>query len=300
MSNNDWKEIIINTTVVVGELLSEFLLENGAKGVVLGEWEPEKVSEYTKVKAYFPFDFDKDSELEEKIQDLFKTYIDSGLNTGAKEITFNTVKEEDWANSWKQYFHTLKIGNHTIIKPLWETYEKKETEIVINFDPGMAFGTGSHPSTKLCMEELEERFFHNNEIDKKNYNILDLGTGSGILSIQLALMGFEKITAVDNDIVAVKASEENFKLNDLSIKLLHGSTNVCSDEYDFIAGNILAEIIEMLSEDISKKLKKGGLFMGSGIINHKRQDVINKLTSLGLELIKETNDKDWVMLLFKK
>jgi len=294
--NNDWKEITINTTLVASDLLSDFLIGYGAKGVVLGEWEPDKISEYTKVKAYFPFDFVETKELEENIQKEFLRYQECGLNVGAKEINFSVVKEEDWANSWKQYFHVLHVGKNIVIKPLWEEYEKKADDIVINFDPGMAFGTGTHPSTQLCMEEIESFF----DKDKLNYNVLDLGTGSGILSIQMALMGVNKITAVDNDIVAIKASKENFSLNNLDINIFKGSIDDCSEKYDFIAGNILAEIIENLAEGISKKLVDNGIFMGSGIINHKKNDVIKKLESFGLKLKKEQYKGDWVMLVFEK
>lgn len=297
--NNDWKEISISTTTVVGELLSDFLISEGAKGVVLGEWKPDAVSEYTIVKAYFPQEFDNMSELSEKINAKFEHYKDSGLNTGAKEITVNLVKEEDWANSWKQYFHTFKIANHTIIKPIWEEYEKQPNDIVVNFDPGMAFGTGSHPSTQLCMQEIEERFF-DSDTNKETYNVFDLGTGSGILAIQFGLLGFKKITAADTDPVSVRASRENFRINNLDINLFEGSISQCTEEFDFIAGNLLAEIIEMLSSDIFAKLKKGGIFMGSGIINHKENDVIEKLTSVGLTLKKQKYQGDWVLLIFEK
>lgn len=297
--NNDWKEISISTTTVVGELLSDFLISEGAKGVVLGEWKPDAVSEYTIVKAYFPQEFDNMIELSNKINGKFDHYKESGLNTGAKEITVTIVKEEDWANSWKQYFHTFKIGDHTIIKPIWEEYEKQPNDIVVNFDPGMAFGTGSHPSTQLCMQEIEERFF-DSTTDKETYNILDLGTGSGILAIQFGLLGFKKLTAVDTDPVSVRASRENFRINNLEINLFEGSISQCIGEYDFIAGNLLAEIIEMLSSDIFAKLKKGGIFMGSGIINHKENDVIEKLTSVGLTLKKQKYQGDWVLLIFEK
>lgn len=294
--NNDWTEISINTTTISGELLSEFLIEEGAKGIVLGEWQPENLSEYTTVKAYMPFDYEQIDELQEKIQQQLKSYSESGLNTGANEIIINKVKEEDWANSWKKYFHVLHIGKNLVIKPLWEDYQPKENELVINFDPGMAFGTGSHPSTHLCMEKLEEL----SESLDKNINILDLGTGSGILSITLNLLGFKNITAVDIDGVAVRASEENFKINNLDINLFKGELKDCKGNYDFIAGNLLAEIIESLSSQIPEKLNKGGYFMGSGIIKQKEQHVIDALEKNGLTLLERKYLGDWVLLLFKK
>ncbi|MFN8576712.1 MAG: 50S ribosomal protein L11 methyltransferase [Candidatus Sericytochromatia bacterium] len=294
--NNDWTEISINTTIIAGELLSEFLIEEGAKGIVLGEWQPDNLSEYTIVKAYMPFDYEKIDELELKIQEQLKSYSESGLNTGANEVLVNKVKEEDWANSWKKYFHVLHIGKNLVIKPLWEDYSPKENDLVINFDPGMAFGTGAHPSTQLCMEKLEEL----PEIFNKDINILDLGTGSGILSIVMHLLGYENITAIDNDGVAVRASEENFSFNNMKINLFKGEIKDCTENYDFIAGNLLAEIIESIADKIAEKLNPNGLFMGAGIIKHKEESVKKALEINGLKLIETRYQGDWVLVLYKK
>lgn len=300
MSSNNWIELSINTTTVVGEIISDFLVEQGAKGVVLGEWDPEQdLSQFTKVKAYFPEETPNLKEISEKISEKLSEYKELNINIGAGEILSKVIKEDDWANSWKQYFHVLRVGEKLVIKPLWEEYEPKEGDLVINIDPGMAFGTGAHPSTQLCMEEIE-RIFSSPEYDRDNYKILDLGTGSGILAITLNLLGYKKITAVDIDPVAVKASRENFAINNMHIDLFQGILDDCHDEYDFIAGNILAEIIESLAVGISQKLKKGGLFMGSGIINHKEQDVINALTNAGLTFIDKKYQGDWVLVNFVK
>jgi ribosomal protein L11 methyltransferase len=299
--DNNWIELSINTTTVVGEIISDFLVELGSKGVVLGEWDPEQeLSQYTKVKAYFPEEIPNIAEITEKIIDKLASYKELDINIGAGEIFTRVIKEEDWANSWKQYFHVLRVGEKLVIKPLWEEYEPKEDDLVINIDPGMAFGTGAHPSTQLCMEEIE-RIFSSKEFDRDTYNILDLGTGSGILAITLNLLGYKKITAVDIDPVAVKASKENFAMNNmLHIDLFQGVLDDCNDTYDFIAGNILAEIIESLAVGISQKLKVGGLFMGSGIINHKEKDVIKALTDAGLTFIDKKYQGDWVLVNFKK
>lgn len=298
--DNNWIELSINTTTVVGEIIADFLVELGSKGVVLGEWDPEQeLSQYTKVKAYFPEEIPNITEITEKIIDKLASYKGLDINIGAGEILTKVIKEEDWANSWKQYFHVLRVGEKLVIKPLWEEYDPKEGDLVINIDPGMAFGTGAHPSTQLCMEEIE-RIFSSQEFDRDTYNILDLGTGSGILAITLNLLGYKKITAVDIDPVAVKASKENFAMNNMNIDLFQGVLDDCNEQYDFIAGNILAEIIESLAVGISQKLKKGGLFMGSGIINHKEKDVIKSLTDAGLTFIDKKYQGDWVLVNFKK
>ncbi len=296
--NNDWAELSINTTTIVSELLSEFLLQEGAKGVVLGEWDPDNISEYTTLKAYYPEEIPNFKELLLKINEKLLSYQKSGLITGAGEISVKLVKEEDWANSWKKYFHTLRIGKNLVIKPLWEEYQVHGTDIVINFDPGMAFGTGTHPSTQLCMEEIEK--LAEKIPDKESFTVLDLGTGSGILAITLNLLGFKKITAVDIDPVAIKASKENFKINNLNINLFQGELKDCNSTFDFIAGNLLAEIIESIANDLYKKLNKEGIFLGSGIIKQKEKDVISSLLASGF-IIKDTRYLgDWAMILAKK
>ncbi len=297
---NDWTEVSINTTTIAGELLSDFLLEEGAKGIVLGEWTPENLSEtpseYTTVKAYMSFDYENLDSLEDKIQKQLKSYSQSGLKVGAKEVLIKKVKEDEWSSSWKKYFHVTPVGENFIIKPLWEDYQKNDKDLVINFDPAMAFGTGTHPSTHLCLEKLEQL---SSNLDK-NINVLDLGTGSGVLSIALSLLGFKKITAIDIDAVAIKASEENFKINNLEINLFKGELKDCKDIYGLILGNLLSEIIESLANDIYEKLNPNGLFIGAGIVKRKENDVINSLKKVGLELQETKYYDDWVLVLFKK
>jgi ribosomal protein L11 methyltransferase len=292
--DNNWTELSIETTTVAGELLSEFLIEEGAKGIVLGEWEPDNISEYTTVKAYFPEDMHNFSELLEKIHNKLDEYYYSGVNTGSKKVSINLVREEDWANSWKQYFHVIHVGSHLVIKPLWEEYQAKEDDLVIDFDPGMAFGTGTHPSTRVCMEELE--ILAPTITDKENFNILDLGTGSGILTLVLALFGFRKLTAVDNDPVAVRAAAENFRINNLNVNLFLGELKDCHDQYDLIAGNLLAEIIVSIAPELGRKVKKGGIYLGAGIIKQKEDEVIEALSREGFTIENRKYFAEWVFL----
>lgn len=289
---NNWTELSINTTIVAGELLSGVLIEEGAKGIVMGEWQPGDVSEYTTVKAYFPEDMHNISRLPERIHKKLDDYYSAGINVGSGEISINLVREEDWANSWKQYFHVIQVGRHLVIKPLWEEYQAKEDDLVINFDPGMAFGTGTHPSTRVCMEELE--ILAPIITDKENFNILDLGTGSGILTLVLSLFGFKKLTAIDNDPVAVRAAAENFRINNLNVNLFLGELKDCQEQYDLIAGNLLAEIIEDIAPELGKKVKNGGIFLGAGIIKQKENDVIEALSKEGFSIEDRKYLAGWV------
>jgi len=293
---NNWIEFCINTTTIIGELLSDFFQNEGAKGVVLGEWNKD-ISEYTTVKAYFLEDEKNINDILDSVNDKLRLYSEYGLNIGSGEVYYNIVKEEDWENNWKRFFTTFKLGKNIVIKPLWDNYSKKENEIIINFDPGMAFGTGTHPSTKLCIEELE---ILSEKLENKNINVLDLGTGSGILSIELALLGFKNITAIDNDIVSYRAAKENFNINKINPELIYGTILDTNKSFDIIVANLLAEIIEDLSYEISKKLNKNGVFIGAGIIRKKEKDVIHKLESNYLKYIESKYIDDWVLVKFLK
>jgi len=296
--NNNWLEIAVNTTTIVGELLSSFLSEHGAKGVVIGEWKPDSLSEVTVTRSYFPEEETDTISLIQKIQEQLEHYRNSGINTGAGEVSVKVVREEDWANSWKKYFHTFRVGKNMIIKPLWEEYQAQEGELVIDIDPGMAFGTGTHATTKLCLEELE--LLAEQITDKENYQILDLGTGSGILAMALYLFGFRQITAIDNDPVAVRVATENLEMNKIKANLFRGEIKDCQAKYELIVGNILAEVIISLAEEINEKLKPGGVFIGSGIIRAREEQVIETLTGTGLKYVQTKADGDWLMIRFQK
>lgn len=298
MKQDDWIEISINTTIIVGELLSTFFENEGSKGFILGEWNDEPTSEYTTVKAYFPSDYKDIEGLTQRIKETLKYYSELKINIGSGDIKINNVNEEDWEKGWKEFFKTFRIGKNIIIKPSWEDYQKNENEIIINIDPKMSFGSGTHETTQLCLEEIE---ILAEQIKDKNIKILDLGTGTGILAIALGLFGFKNITAVDIESKAVETTNLNLKINNLeSINTFQGEIKDCKEKYNLIVGNLLAEIIEELSSEINDKLEKDGLFIGSGIIKRKEQDVINSLEKQNLTLTDKKYKNDWVVLNFKK
>lgn len=210
------------------------------------------------------------------------------------DIKTNKVMEEDWANNWKKYYHTFKINNKIVVKPKWEDYEKKEGEILINIDPGMAFGTGTHETTKLCMELLDKYV-------KENYFVYDVGTGSGILSILCSKLGAREVVAIDLDKVSVSAAKENVRLNDLkNVKVLEGNLlDKSSEKCDLIVANIIAEIIVDLIPDAIKVMKKNGIFIISGIIESKVDLIKEKLIDTNLEIIEEVSENGWFAFAIK-
>ena len=198
------------------------------------------------------------------------------------------VIEEDWANNWKKYYHTFKIGNKVVIKPEWENYEKLDGEILINIDPGMAFGTGTHETTKLCIQMICKYM-------KYGYFVYDVGTGSGILGILAAKLNARKVVAIDLDKVSVSAANYNVKLNDISnIEVIEGNLlDNMSERGNIVVANIIAEIICDLIPDVTKVMEKDGIFIISGIIECKVDLIKNNLDKYNMEIIDEIMENGW-------
>jgi len=199
------------------------------------------------------------------------------------------IKTEDWANEWKKYYKPTKVGKNFIIKPTWEEYNLSENEVMIELDPGMAFGTGTHETTRMCINAIEKYM-------KQGDSLIDIGCGSGILSIAAAHLGAQRVIAVDLDKLAVKVSKENVELNGFSdtVDVRYGDlTEVIDEKADVIVANIIADIIAKLSENIADFMKKDGYFISSGIINDKKDFVISKLIDNNFEIVEERNDGEW-------
>ncbi len=211
---------------------------------------------------------------------------------GKAEVKTALFRDEDWENNWKQYFKPFPIGDHIVIKPRWETYENTENRIVLEIDPGSAFGTGTHETTKMCIEAIDEC--------AERYpqgSVLDIGTGSGILSIAAAKLGYGSIYAIDIDPNAVKVARENIALSGLSsqIQVQTGDlTKTVTGQYDLILANIMADAIIALAGSSASFLKEGGAFICSGIICEKEAEVCSALTKAGYQIQKRKQNGDWL------
>ncbi|MDD7794534.1 50S ribosomal protein L11 methyltransferase [Clostridium sp. 'White wine YQ'] len=222
--------------------------------------------------------------IEEKIQEL----KDMGIDLGEAQVISTEMKEEDWANNWKQYYKPTKIGEKIVIKPIWEEYEASEDDLLVELDPGMAFGTGTHETTRMCAQALERYV-------KEDSVVFDVGTGSGILAIIAGKLGAKHVVGVDLDPVAVDSAKENLKFNDVNnIEILHGNLlDVVNGKADLVVANIIAEIICILTPDVKKALDKDGIFITSGIIHDRREMVINNLEENGFEVLEVNKDGEW-------
>jgi len=235
----------------------------------------------------------------------FEKIISKLLNINAPKNQFfdwSIIKEEDWLTSWKKYWAPELVGNHFLILPCWINLNKKfKDKQIIKIDPGAAFGTGSHPSTYLCLEKMENIFFS----DKK---ILDIGSGSGILSVAARLLGAKEVYAVDNDYLAINSTKSNFQLNFGDLKNLNtylGSFNEVIlknqlTQFDFVLCNILAEVIKGMIPNIYKCLRNNGEVIFSGILNSQKDEIIKILIQNDLKLLDVSTRKDWACISAQK
>ena len=214
------------------------------------------------------------------------------------------VNVEDWANSWKKYYTTLHIGKRTVIVPMWEEYEAKENEIVVKMDPGMAFGTGSHETTRLVIELLEK-------YTKRGVRMLDVGCGSGILGMLALKFGAKYSVGTDLDPCAIEATYDNMKVNGIredQYEVMIGNIiddkevqdRVGYEKYDIVVANILADVLVPLTPVILNQLKPGGFYITSGIIDDKEETVVNCIKESGLEILEVKYQGEWVSVTARK
>lgn len=309
----NWNEISVSTTTLAVEIISNIFIELGSKGVMIEDpsdfhlqgqdplaWDymEKEVFDFGHEDVRVIGYFSSEEDINEKISEIEKRldYVKSlGLDTGTLEIYKREVKQENWENEWKKYFNVQKVSDSIVIKPSWEEYTAKEGEKIIDIDPGMAFGTGTHETTRMCINAIEKYM-------NKGDSLIDIGCGSGILSIAAAHLGAEKVIAVDLDKLAVKVSKENVDLNGFSntIDVRYGDlTDVIDEKADVIVANIIADIIAKLSENIADFIKDGGYFISSGIINDKKDFVISKLKENNFDIIEENNDGEWNCIVSK-
>jgi ribosomal protein L11 methyltransferase len=206
---------------------------------------------------------------------------------------FSIVEEQDWAAAWKEHFYPLRVGQSLVIKPTWRGFQPESTDLIIELDPGMAFGTGLHPTTRMCLLALEEQV-------KPQMSVLDLGTGSGILAIAAAKLGAGPVLALDTDSIAVEAARENVLLNDVQgqVVINQGSLDQALGVYDLVVVNILADVIIALThEGLAERVKPQGTWVAAGIIEPQVVEVEDALNAGGLRVAERKQIEDWVSLI---
>ena len=310
-----WTEVLIKLDPQAVEAVTDILYGLGAQGVAIDEpvdverlredelyWDyiDEKLlendTEETKIMAYFS---EEETNLPEKIaviKEKIRNLTEFGLSIGSGTVELSNVNQEDWESAWKQYFKPVHVTDRIVVKPEWEEYSPQEGEIVIEIDPGMAFGTGTHETTSMCINQIEKNL-------KSGDTVIDIGSGSGILSMAAVLLGAEKATGVDLDPVAVRVALENVELNNLQdkIEILHGNlTDVIREKADIVVANIMADIILILLEDVREFIKDDGLFISSGIIQEKRAAVEARLLEKNFSIVEVETKGEWCAITAQK
>lgn len=310
-----WSEISIHTTAEAVEAVSNLLYEMGANGVVIEDpevlhrdWDtpfgeiyqlsPDDFpAEGVFVKAYLPMDSSQLVDVLDELKEQLSHLTDYGLDIGKGTIAVNDVHEDEWAHAWKKYYKPVIVSERMTIKPVWEEYEpKRPDEIIIEMDPGMAFGTGTHPTTILCLRALEKYL-------QPGDRVYDVGTGTAILSIAAVKLGAAHVLAMDLDEVAVRSAQANTELNGVHERITVRQNNLLDgvdEQVDVVVANILAEVIVRFTDDVYRVLKPGGVFIASGIIAAREADVKAAMEKSGLALVETIFIDDWVAIVAKK
>lgn len=284
----EWLELSVMVSSEAAEAVAEVLSRYAPQGVAIEAGPQGIAAGPVTVRAYLPVD--------EQLADTRRRAEEGLWHLGQilpiPEPTFRKVAETDWAEAWKAQLRVLHIGQRTVVRPSWLPYSPAEGEIVIELDPGMAFGTGLHPTTQMCLLALEEHV-------RPATRVLDLGTGSGILAIAAAKLGAATVLALDNDPQAVAVAQQNIHHNGVAdrVQVQTGSLDQATGHYDLIAVNILAQvIIEMLADGLGARLAESGLLVLAGLLAEQEQKVVDALGRAGLTVCGRRQVEDWVGL----
>ncbi|NLL53642.1 MAG: 50S ribosomal protein L11 methyltransferase [Clostridiales bacterium] len=310
----DWLELTVCTTTSWADLVSQLLMEAGSQGTMIrdrqdvinyqhshtdGYWDllDERVlaemPEEVRVTGYYPGDV-KEEEVLARVEPRLEALRNraQGMDMGSLKILRGTLNEEDWAESWKKDFAPFRIGRHMVVKPGWCSYRPQPGDKILEMDPGMAFGTGTHETTALCAALLEELVVPGD-------TVIDVGTGTGILAIAAALCGAGTVLASDIDPLAVRIAAENIRRNNLShvIRTRQGDLLQAVDLVgNVVVANIIAEVVASIAAPVRQYLVPGGYFICSGIAREKQEGVFSALNAAGYLDIRAMEKGEWAAL----
>ena len=320
--NMKWTKITLETTTEAEDLVSDMLSELGVEGVEISDKKPISEEDRKRFfidmlpdlgeddgKAYISCYLDEGVDTKD-LSDQIKgglQELSAYVNVGSGQIIVSETEDKDWINNWKQFFKPFRVDDTIVIKPTWEELtDRKENDLVIEIDPGISFGTGSHETTKLCITGIKHYL-------KPDTVVLDAGSGSGILSIIAKKLGAKEVLGIDIDENATKSAIENAEVNKLEIKegslgFMTGNiiedhgirTQIGMEKYDLVVANILADVIVPLTDVIGENLKADGIFICSGIINTKEEEVKAALEKNHYTILEVNRMNDWVSFVAKK
>lgn len=308
-----WAEVSIRTTHEETDIVAEIFHDVGASGVVIED--PELLNsyidsglfdysdlskadqtEFVTVKAYLPADEELDAKLRVFEQGVKELARRDGHGDKDVEISCQTVQDEDWADNWKAYFHTEKVGGLIVIQPSWEEYEASPDDIVVKLDPGAAFGTGTHPTTAMCIRALES-------LVKGGMRVFDVGTGSGVLAVAAAKLGASEVVAMDYDRTAANVAAENVRLNHVEAQVTTGVSDLLKQftgKADLVVANIIADIVIRLFAELDEHLAPGGHLLASGIIDERVADVTEAAIAHGFVIDQVMEESGWAAMVISR
>ena len=285
-------------TVLAMELIGNIFYELGVKGVVIEQTDAEPVEGWAEegwvrpkqnaIIGYFP----KGSATQRRCRILESRLLQLDKQTGIRSnVIYGETSEENWAESWKIFFKPVKISNTLVVKPTWQAYAPQTDETVLEIDPGMAFGTGTHPTTSLCLQMIETYL-------TPGTAFLDVGTGSGILMIAAAKLGASSLLGIDSDPIAVKVARKNLRLNGVSSEKFAVRTghmvNGVKNNFRMLAANILFDVILDLLDHLDTVLVREGIFIVSGFIEENKHAILEKIESKGFRALETRVRENWI------
>ena len=313
---NDWMQVKVLTTTAGADLVSEILLEAGSEGTMIedrndvfenqrpeGQWDiidpaiADRIGEDVKVTGYYPIDENRNNVISSIASALGRLQaLTPDVDLGKLEMQVQGFENENWSESWKKSFKPIRLGEHIVICPGWLEYEKQPDDKVIEIDPGMAFGTGTHETTGMCAALIEKYV-------QPGQRVIDIGTGSGILAIVAAHMGAKEVLATDLDAVAVRVAAENAVLNGFGDKIdcrCGDLLDVVDVSGDVVIANIIADVILMLAKPVRERIVPNGVFICSGIAIDRREDVRRALLENDYEILDEPVKGEWTAFAARK
>ena len=308
----DWIRMTVRTTTEGAEAVSAMFMGLGIQGAVIedkadiqlnqrpeGQWDiideeiAKRMDDDVKVTVYVAGDARSQDTVAHARQELVRlSKMELGFDAGKLTLEVDSIDDEDWAENWKSQYKPFRLGRHFVVKPTWEKFDAEKDDIIIEIDPGMAFGSGTHETTGMCVALVEEYV-------KQGDHVIDVGTGTGILAIAAGKVGATDVLATDLDAMAVRVARENADLNGMQaiIRTREGDLLEAVDEVaDVAVANIIADVIIMMAAPIRKHIRPGGIFICSGIARERQDEVIDALNEAGYQNLDIRNQGEWTAI----